>query len=665
MPAVSKISDADISRAAHLLFGGSGTFDDERRAFIRRLDTLDLHAVPGSGKTTALLAKLIALENRLPLANGAGVLVVSHTNAAVDEIRSTIAIHCPKLFGAPNFVGTIQSFVDQFLALPYYTNCFHHRPVRINDALHNERANQFMKCTIKGFSLPEQKRAKSFLARSDSASKLRLFLADGKLAVGKRHGRPLEIKNPSKGTTWSPDETTRVTEWLCKFMLQILSDGYLCYDDAYLLAERYLEQIPHISNILRRRFPIVFVDEMQDMNARQHDLLERLFYHSDCTYQRIGDRNQAIHGERDSDTPNQWVARNPSMTLTKSLRLSPSTAVVVSSFALHTPDLKIEGTSSPSLKPRMIVYQDETVKTVLTCFSEIVRAEIDAGRIPLNERTKFRAIAWNTTWPEGERSEGKLRLADFCPQFSRASAVGRTEHLCLEAALRDCFRPASSMRACEVGMLGVFLRILRLQGVRNPVFNTHFTRASLLNHLRENQPAYNSKFSLHRLRWAIAAINGTSDTVIEEIREHVPEFLSHFDQTLENASSYVSTPASPQEPRPECQGNIVRLHGFDIELASVHAVKGQTHTATLYFESAFQSDGKGDDAKCYESQRLAPQFLGQPFSTPKSRVQQSAKMVYVGFSRPTHLLCFAVHKKRFDANLAAVAGQTWDIVDLG
>ncbi len=112
-------------------------------------------------------------------------------------------------------------------------------------------------------------------------------------------------------------------------------------------------------------------------------------------------------------------------------------------------------------------------------------------------------------------------------------------------------------------------------------------------------------------------------------------------------------------------GNTIHLHGFDIELSSVHAVKGQTHTATLYFESAYYADGKGAAAKSYESQRLAPQFLGQPFAAPAVRVKQSAKMVYVGFSRPTHLLCFAVHKQRFDAGLTAVAGQSWDILDLG
>jgi len=73
-----------------------------------------------------LLAKLLALENYLPFSNGAGILAISHTNAAVDEIRHRISYHCPKLFSPPNFIGTIQTFVDQFLAVPYYTNMVGH-----------------------------------------------------------------------------------------------------------------------------------------------------------------------------------------------------------------------------------------------------------------------------------------------------------------------------------------------------------------------------------------------------------------------------------------------------------------------------------------------------------------------------------------------------------
>ena len=112
--------------------------------------------------------------------------------------------------------------------------------------------------------------------------------------------------------------------------------------------------------------------------------------------------------------------------------------------------------------------------------------------------------------------------------------------------------------------------------------------------------------------------------------------------------------------------NHYKEDGLEIEITSVHAVKGQTHCATLYLESYFQKDGNGANAKSYESQRLAEQFLGNSIQLRNTgeRVKQSAKMAYVGFSRPTDLLCIGIHKDRFDALLGAINREEWEIINV-
>ena len=120
MPVKINITDEDITYSENILLKEGDVFDEERRAFIKNINTLDLQAVPGSGKTTVLLAKLLILERYLPLKKNKGILVLSHTNVAVDEITERIGKYCPRLFSSPNFIGTIQSFVDKFLAIPYY-----------------------------------------------------------------------------------------------------------------------------------------------------------------------------------------------------------------------------------------------------------------------------------------------------------------------------------------------------------------------------------------------------------------------------------------------------------------------------------------------------------------------------------------------------------------
>ena len=120
MPQQITITDNDIGFTEGILLSSEDHFDSERINFIKNLTTIDLQACPGSGKTTCLLAKLLILSKYLPLEQNQGLLVLSHSNAAVDEIKYELINHCPKLFEYPNFVGTIQSFVDQFLAIPYF-----------------------------------------------------------------------------------------------------------------------------------------------------------------------------------------------------------------------------------------------------------------------------------------------------------------------------------------------------------------------------------------------------------------------------------------------------------------------------------------------------------------------------------------------------------------
>lgn len=84
-----EISDEDIAQAEKSILDVGRHFDKEERIpIIRCMDkSINVIACPGSGKTTALLAKLSTLENHLPLEQSKGVCVLTHTNVAVNEIK--------------------------------------------------------------------------------------------------------------------------------------------------------------------------------------------------------------------------------------------------------------------------------------------------------------------------------------------------------------------------------------------------------------------------------------------------------------------------------------------------------------------------------------------------------------------------------------------------
>ncbi|MBS6601432.1 MAG: UvrD-helicase domain-containing protein [Clostridium sp.] len=116
------VTKEDIEYAEKILFGKCNIFDEEERMPIIEnfRESFDVNACPGSGKTTVLLAKLIILSRKMPLKDGMGVCVLTHTNVAINEIINKLGEKSDILFKYPNYFGTIQSFVDKYLTIPYF-----------------------------------------------------------------------------------------------------------------------------------------------------------------------------------------------------------------------------------------------------------------------------------------------------------------------------------------------------------------------------------------------------------------------------------------------------------------------------------------------------------------------------------------------------------------
>ena len=81
-------TDEEIKIAHDILLKGKKQFDISRVNIIKEDRSCYVQASPGSGKTTVLLAKLIILANKMPLPEGKGVCVLTHTNVAIDEIKA-------------------------------------------------------------------------------------------------------------------------------------------------------------------------------------------------------------------------------------------------------------------------------------------------------------------------------------------------------------------------------------------------------------------------------------------------------------------------------------------------------------------------------------------------------------------------------------------------
>ena len=117
-PAIPDVTDEDIAWITDTM--GLDALDEDRRAFLKRNDTFDVSACPGSGKTTLVVAKLAILARKWRHTTS-GICVLSHTNVAREEIQRRLG-HTPvghRLLRYPHFIDTIHTFANRFLALPY------------------------------------------------------------------------------------------------------------------------------------------------------------------------------------------------------------------------------------------------------------------------------------------------------------------------------------------------------------------------------------------------------------------------------------------------------------------------------------------------------------------------------------------------------------------
>jgi len=666
------VTEADITYAEKILLKEGHSFDEERRTFIKDFTTLDLQAVPGSGKTTALLGKLLILEKYMPLKNGVGVLVLSHTNAAVDEIYSKIGKYAPKLFRYPNFIGTIQSFVDTYLAIPYYVNKYKKKPYRIDNEIYNEKIEKCLSnLWYYKYNLPNETLKHIAYIKNVNESvfyNYRFQIDDDRIFLTKAlNEAELQINKPRGNTkkqnyqNYSVVEKDNINNWFKRFKIDILvKEEVLHFDDAYFLARLHIKCHPNIVNLLQKRFHFIFVDEMQDMDIHQHDLLESIFFESGASssiFQRIGDINQAIYNGNSVHISEIWSQRTKTLQIKGSHRINNHLAPIIERLGLTSFEIvglnKNDDGTEINIKPHILVFDDSTKKDIIPEFASIILQLQSDNRIPTPPKHKFMAVAWRKQHDDVD----KIGLSDYWCNYSVSNFKTKIDYKVLKDYLLFYDRTKDTLESIRKQVLNALLKILRLESIFDDS-NRIYSKQKLLNYLKDNYYDDYENLKLLIYKWSITCINGKFEDVYLSIKEYVPIFLSMFGKPMINSLEFVEGASAINIEQIEIveHSNFYETDDIRIEIGTVHSAKGKTHTATLYMETFFQ--GK------YESEYLKNVFLNNSINVNGVYTKQAMKMCYVGFSRPTHLLCVAIHKERFESELTNIDRNKWEIMDL-
>ena len=640
-----EITDRDIDEVeAHFRRHFDCSFAEKNtREALKCVNSRDIQAGPGSGKTTVLVAKLAILSKK-GLRRDTGICVLSHTNVARKEVETRLASHptAHRLLGYPHFMGTIQSFVDRFLALPYLRN----KGIEVY-TIDNDR--------FAG-------RARGAIGKYAKANYwLKMHTHNDYLANLRYEGPTLKLGS-GIGQINLGEDTPTYKQLLSLKDGVSKGEGIFRFDDMYAFAEAYIEECPFIVKVLRKRFPWVFIDEMQDTNALQERILNRLF-DEECVLQRFGDVNQSIYSGDFLEESQTSFPKDDAIDLLESRRFGKEIAAFASTLTSSKKQL-IKGNFAKPGKRVMYLFDNDSIQKVIGEFGDFVLAE-NKGQVPSDFVTK--AVGFRKTGKNEKPENIPFKISDYWSEFkpdfvqksgSSSSLIG---YVAKARYLRD---ESEELREPYSVVITGILRFLHIQGAKNSE-GLKFNDSRLVRELEIQKDKERFQKLIADMCLSHQALDQEYWTNIsDELRYVTKKWCGQeFSQEAKNFLEWddkVSNPAEEKSESATQKINVLNHNGLQIEVGTIHSVKGQTHSATLVLETYLR--------KKHDMEQLLPYIKGESDASGTSiddEVKEHMKRIFVGGTRPREILGIAMHKDHLTTeDVDKLRSIGWVIKDL-
>lgn len=633
-----EITDEDILWVEDIM-GGKIHFDSVRAAVIKNMDSVDIQAFPGSGKTTILVAKLAILAKKWSFSN-AGICVLSHTNVAREEIEDRLGNTeiGRKLLSYPHFVGTVHSFFDTHVTLPW---------LKSNGYEINMIDTAYV-TSLRWNRLPYNTRF--YLERQFKSETI------------------CEYKNDVGRIAWDKNGTTK--EYLLSTIEKTQKEGYFTFGEMLLYANKALDEWNEIPNAIQSRFPVLFIDEAQDTDTFQWNLLNKAFNKDGVKSirQGFGDSNQAIYGNVYIEDASGNFPRENALVLSESRRFDSSIANLANTVALSRD--KMDGTDNvftqKETRNTIFLFEKENAAQVIDEFGKLALEFFTDEDLQVYEREGIHVIGMihdkkdetkDNQFPKGIYDYWNLYEAKKCNK--RAMPVNLIEY----------FRNGI-IEFNNTGEKSVQIEWI-CKGLRQLVNKSkecNFLPASgnilssFIKMLRDNQ-----KKSFKMMLMKLADYNSSiSRDEWREIVKIMVNVLELFDaKPNEAVKSFVKWSKLQEVPGENSDEDINALQNcyiytdkvtgrtVNMEFGSIHSVKGRTHLATLVLETYMKS---------HNIKSILKYLCGKAPKT-KTHPEKKLKCQYVAMTRARALLCLAIPVDFVDESAQKLLKQLgWNII---
>ncbi len=424
----------------------------------------------------------------------------------------------------------------------------------------------------------------------------------------------------------------------------------------FAFADRALQTCPRLFDVVHRRFPMVFIDEMQDTSWDQELLLNSIF-DGRSVMQRFGDIDQKIlSDEEQAELLTFPRAGYGCISTSKRFGKAISDAV----GCVRVSGEAVVGEGEDINAPVLLLYKTDSAIKVVEHFGRIVIGQLSEDNIGARE---VKAMSARKTG-EGNVDAGR-HLLDYCPKYGgdKLTAGVRSESFWSLVGDSNGALKETSLRSRVSDVRRALLLVLREAGAS---FAQDIRDARMLPRAAKAATPTGTIDKLTRqltLSGEELCSDGQRDVMTEllytQLKPYLPEALSLekfkglsiFEDLGENEILNISATTN-------CEINFLG-RSLDIGLGTVAGMKGETHAASLILESYGGTSRKFDVALGLEYiSGIATKKISK---LPKTQ-QAQMRNLYVAMSRPTKLICLAANENRISQTLRdALILKGWHI----
>ena len=235
-----------------------------------------LNACPGSGKTEVVGIKA-AYEIANWKDNFSGIAVLSFTKNAAKEISDRV-----KKYGGenaikhPHFIGTIDSWLHGYILQP-----FGHKVIGFEGTVNGKKFNIINDDEKLNF-------LHSFKTKISGAPSYR------EVWVNEYYYECADVPTLQTNKINLNNLSKSIYKELKSNKVKFLKSGLCTYGDAEFLCFLCLNKYSHTATLIAKRFPVIIIDECQDLSCNQLGVL-KLLHQYGVSIHFAGDNNQSIY----------------------------------------------------------------------------------------------------------------------------------------------------------------------------------------------------------------------------------------------------------------------------------------------------------------------------------------------------------------------------------